>query len=187
MMRSCGASWTTGYANSTRPNSSTCCRCYGGHSAPLLPPNVKPSRNGSQLVPTILIDRVRRSLTWSSPPRHSRPSISFLAGIMTEAREETDRQTRLLRWRLLLGEASAEELNTSLSREEQKMDAALGALYDAAEEEGIASPRRSGGLGSSAPRVARWLGDIRTYFPTSVVQVMQRDAIERLHLTSMLL
>ncbi len=49
------------------------------------------------------------------------------------------------------------------------------------------APARSGGLGSSAPRVARWLGDIRTYFPTSVVQVMQRDAIERLHLTSMLL
>ena len=40
----------------------------------------------------------------------------------------TERQTRLLRWRLLLGEASAEELDTSLSREEQRMDAALAAL-----------------------------------------------------------
>ena len=106
---------------------------------------------------------------------------------MTEAPGRTERQTRLLRWRLLLGEASADELDTSLSREEQKMDAALAALYDAAEEDGIEQPRRSGGLGSSAPRVARWLGDIRTYFPTSVVQVMQRDAIERLQLTSMLL
>ena len=105
---------------------------------------------------------------------------------MAEASGRTERPTRLLRWRLLLGEASAEELDTSLSREEQQMDAALAALYDAAEEDGIGS-RRSGGLGSSAPRVARWLGDIRTYFPTSVVQVMQRDAIERLHLTSMLL
>jgi Mg-chelatase subunit ChlD len=106
---------------------------------------------------------------------------------MTEASERTDHQARLLRWRLLLGEASAEELGTSLSREEQRMDAALGALYDAAEEDVPGQPRRSSGLGSSAPRVARWLGDIRTYFPTSVVQVMQRDAIERLHLTSMLL
>jgi Mg-chelatase subunit ChlD len=88
---------------------------------------------------------------------------------------------------MLLGEASADELATSLSREEQRMDAALGALYDAEEEEGLDVPRRSRGLGSSAPRVARWLGDIRTYFPTRVVQVMQRDAIERLHLTSMLL
>jgi Mg-chelatase subunit ChlD len=93
----------------------------------------------------------------------------------------------MVRWRMLLGEASAEDLDTSLTREEQKMDAALGALYDATAEEAMGLPRRSGGLGSSAPRVARWLGDIRTYFPTSVVQVMQRDAIERLHLTSMLL
>ncbi len=99
----------------------------------------------------------------------------------------TERQARMRRWRMLLGEASADELAASLSREEQQMDAALGALYDADDEEGIDSQRRSRGLGSSAPRVARWLGDIRTYFPTSVVQVMQRDAIERLHLTSMLL
>ncbi|MFZ1115252.1 MAG: hypothetical protein WAN44_05435, partial [Propionibacteriaceae bacterium] len=99
----------------------------------------------------------------------------------------TERQARMRRWRMLLGEASADELGASLSREEQQMDAALGALYDADDEEGIDEPRRPKGLGSSAPRVARWLGDIRTYFPTSVVQVMQRDAIERLHLTSMLL
>jgi Mg-chelatase subunit ChlD len=106
---------------------------------------------------------------------------------MTEFFVRTDQRARLLRWRLLLGEAPTEELDTSLSREEQRMDAALAALYDAAEEEMPGQPRRSSGLGSSAPRVARWLGDIRTYFPTSVVQVMQRDAIERLHLTSMLL
>jgi Mg-chelatase subunit ChlD len=35
--------------------------------------------------------------------------------------------------------------------------------------------------------VARWLGDIRTFFPVSVVQVMQKDAIERLGLTRLLL
>jgi Mg-chelatase subunit ChlD len=34
--------------------------------------------------------------------------------------------------------------------------------------------------------VARWLGDIRTYFPTSVVQVMQRDAMDRLGLRQLL-
>jgi len=91
-----------------------------------------------------------------------------------------------LRWRLLLGETAADELDAPLSQEEQKMDAALAALYDAGDEDDPGA-RRTGGLGSSAPRVARWLGDIRTYFPTSVVQVMQRDAIERLHLVSMLM
>jgi Mg-chelatase subunit ChlD len=106
---------------------------------------------------------------------------------MPESGGRTELQTRQLRWRLMLGEASADELDISLGREEQKMDGALAALYDSAEEDSADPARRSGGLGSSAPRVARWLGDIRTYFPTSVVQVMQRDAIERLQLTSMLL
>ena len=46
---------------------------------------------------------------------------------------------------------------------------------------------RGAGLGASAPRVARWLGDIRTYFPSTVVQVMQADAIERLDLHRLLL
>ena len=35
--------------------------------------------------------------------------------------------------------------------------------------------------------MARWLGDIREYFPSTVVQVMQADAIERLDLTRLLL
>ena len=41
--------------------------------------------------------------------------------------------------------------------------------------------------GASAPSVARWLGDIRTYFPSTVVQVMQKDAIDRLGLAQLLL
>lgn len=47
--------------------------------------------------------------------------------------------------------------------------------------------QRSAGLGGSAPQVARWLGDIRDYFPSSVVQLMQKDAIDRLGLSSLLL
>ena len=35
--------------------------------------------------------------------------------------------------------------------------------------------------------MARWLGDIRSYFPASVVQVIQRDAIDRLNLRQLLL
>ena len=96
-------------------------------------------------------------------------------------------ETQAHRWRLLLGEPADEALDTKLSRAEIAMDRTLAALYDAEEEPAAGTPRPRGGLGSSAPRVARWLGDIRTYFPTSVVQVMQRDAIDRLNLTSMLL
>jgi Mg-chelatase subunit ChlD len=69
------------------------------------------------------------------------------------------------------------------------MDAALAALYDGTGEGAGGRPdsSRGGGLGASAPRVSRWLGDIRTYFPSTVVQVMQRDAIDRLNLTQLLL
>jgi hypothetical protein len=38
---------------------------------------------------------------------------------------------------------------------------------------------RSASRGGSVPNVVRWLGDIRQYFPASVVQVMQRDALQR--------
>jgi hypothetical protein len=66
------------------------------------------------------------------------------------------------------------------------MDGALAALYGRGDK-GRAAKDRSAGLGASAPSVARWLGDIRTYFPSSVVQVMQRDAIDRLGLSALLL
>ncbi|GAB2642748.1 VWA domain-containing protein [Prescottella soli] len=93
---------------------------------------------------------------------------------------------RMRRWRLLLGDVAEESTGGLASASDSAMDAALSALYDnAGPADG--NSRRSAGLGGSAPRVARWLGDIRTYFPTSVVQVMQRDAMERLGLTQLLL
>ena len=70
--------------------------------------------------------------------------------LVTESGERTELQARLLRWRLMLGDASADELDISLSRDEQKMDGALAALYDSAEEDSADPARRSGGLGSSA-------------------------------------
>jgi Mg-chelatase subunit ChlD len=89
---------------------------------------------------------------------------------------------RLQRWRLVLG-SEAETSCGHLSGTAQEMDQALTALYDAP-----GGPKsRVGGRGGSAPSVARWLGDIRKYFPSQVVQVMQRDALERLHLRDMLL
>jgi Mg-chelatase subunit ChlD len=94
---------------------------------------------------------------------------------------------RRRRWRLVLGGAAGEALGTAEGRD-GAMDAAMAALYDV--QDGAADGRpakRSAGLGGSAPKVARWLGDIREYFPSTVVQVMQADAIERLDLTRLLL
>ncbi|WP_207945351.1 VWA domain-containing protein [Actinomadura sp. 7K534] len=93
---------------------------------------------------------------------------------------------RLRRWRLVLGGGRADGTGVTLAGDDARMDGALERLYGAGGEEGR-SRRRGAGLGDSAPSVARWLGDIRTYFPSSVVQVMQKDAIERLDLTRLLL
>ena len=95
---------------------------------------------------------------------------------------------RLRRWRLLLGSPAGPGLGARLGQADQAMDGALAALYDTgpAPGPGQRGPR-SAGLGASAPLVARWLGDIRSYFPATVVQVMQRDAIDRLNLRQLLL
>ena len=96
---------------------------------------------------------------------------------------------RLTRWRLVLGDAAELPPGArALSEAEQAMDRALAALYEGGGAGGSGrAGGRSGGLGASAPNVARWLGDIRQYFPSSVVQVMQKDALERLGLRRMLL
>jgi Mg-chelatase subunit ChlD len=100
--------------------------------------------------------------------------------------DEATRKERMRRWRLVLGGPAEEALGAADGRD-GKMDAALSALYDAGENDGESPAARSAGLGGSAPRVARWLGDIREYFPSTVVQVMQADAIERLDLARLLM
>jgi hypothetical protein len=102
--------------------------------------------------------------------------ITFDFGTKVTAKKMEE---KLKRWRLLLGKDAAEAMgNVPLDQMEMGMDKSLAALYES---------ERKGGLGASNPNVARWLGDIRTYFPTSVVKVMQQDALDRLNLTQMLL
>ncbi|AZM54980.1 hypothetical protein DMA15_22420 [Streptomyces sp. WAC 01529] len=97
------------------------------------------------------------------------------------------REERLRRWRLVLGGAEGEGTGCVLAGRDAAMDGALTALYGAGSGKDGRGRERAAGLGGSAPSVARWLGDIRTYFPSSVVQVMQRDAIDRLGLSTLLL
>jgi Mg-chelatase subunit ChlD len=101
----------------------------------------------------------------------------------------TQDDERLRRWRLVLGGtdasgAPADGTGVSLGGDQAAIDAALAAVYDA--RPGRPGDRR-GGLGASAPSVSRWLGDIRTYFPSPVVRVMQQDAMKRLQLDRLLL
>jgi hypothetical protein len=87
-----------------------------------------------------------------------------------------DNEQQVRRWRLVLG-GQQDGTGFPLSGIDMQMDQAMEALYDS---------DRKGGLGPSSPNVSRWLGDIRTFFPNTVVQVMQKDALKRLNLTEML-
>jgi len=88
-----------------------------------------------------------------------------------------EQEEQVRRWRLVLGGAQNDGTAFSLNKTDLQVDKTLEALYDST---------RQGGLGPSSPNVSRWLGDIRSYFPSSVVQVMQQDALKRLNLTQML-
>ena len=91
---------------------------------------------------------------------------------------------QISRWRMVLGKDAHEALSQCgggapvLNGEQQLMDEALAAIYDETEGDGTSAARQAG-LGGSAPRMAKWLGDIRTYFTEDVVSVIQHDAIER--------
>jgi Mg-chelatase subunit ChlD len=121
---------------------------------------------------------------------------------------ETERRRR---WRLVLGSAADDALDDAgdgsdpdgdadggrasrrrpgLTGDDAAIDAALALLYDQPGDDdrrSRSSGRRGGGLGRSKPGVVRWLGDIRRYFPSPVVQIMQRDAVDRLDLKQLLL
>ncbi len=99
---------------------------------------------------------------------------------------------QLKRWRLVLGKDSQDSLSSlcsggglALSESQCEMDEALAAIYDETAESGEGG-QRSAGLGKSAPRLSKWLGDIRTYFKEDVVSVIQQDAIERRGLQQLL-
>jgi Mg-chelatase subunit ChlD len=87
-------------------------------------------------------------------------------------------QERWRRWQLAVG---VEDEQNELSDRDRRLNAALSALYDNGTE------KRRGGLGASSPRVAKWLGDIRDFFPTPIVQIVQKDAFERLNLKALML
>lgn len=102
----------------------------------------------------------------------------------------TQESNQVSRWRLILGQSAEPQLagfspggNIQLSEEERIMDRALAAIYDNTDGRtdagGAPSGQRGAGQGKSAPRLAQWLGDVRSFFPEDVVSIIQNDAMER--------
>ncbi len=99
---------------------------------------------------------------------------------LDETQTPTNQDEQSRRWQLVLG---VDDDQRPLNSHDQRLSQALNMLYD----NDSSGKKGRGGLGRSAPNVAKWLGDIREFFPSSVVQVVQKDAFERLNLTQMLL
>ena len=96
-------------------------------------------------------------------------------------------EAHFTRWRLILGQDAPAMEGVALDEQQSLMDATLAAMYDHTDGKGgNASGKRSAGLGNSAPNLAKWLTDVRSFFPPDVVSVIQTDAIERKGLTKLL-
>ncbi len=112
------------------------------------------------------------------------------------------------RWRLILGGTADEAENTQsqagesggdmgapgqmeqgipsdqnsppgLSSQDQEIDNLLETLYGDSES-------RGGDLSNADPDIARWLGDVRSYFPEPVAHILQKDLLERSNLRKLL-
>ena len=108
----------------------------------------------------------------------------------------------LVRWRLILGKSAEEPLRNMggspsqpiLGGDQCDLDEALEAIYSGDEidkgewEAGGPDGKPHGAVkGRTFPKVAKWLDQIRTFFPKDVVVLLQKDAIERRGLKQLLL
>jgi len=115
-----------------------------------------------------------------------RKSPETLAETLPETPLTKDQQER--RWRMAIGLETADASETQLlSDQDQAMSRSLTALYGDGQDLDKKGKKTKGSLQRSAPSAARWMGDIRQYFPSSVVRVVQKDAFERLGLKQMLM
>lgn len=92
------------------------------------------------------------------------------------------RDERLVRWRLLLGEAASRMLDAraGMSADDLAADAALAWLYERGGESSERDIReRAAGLGGSQLTVPEWIGEVHRLFPKETVERLERDAVER--------
>src|SRR5687768_6241373 len=87
----------------------------------------------------------------------------------------------LVRWRLLLGRASAAELDgpSGIDADNLARDAALSWLYDRGEALIERDIQRSADLGASALTVPEWINEVHRLFPKQTIERLEQDAVER--------
>lgn len=90
--------------------------------------------------------------------------------------EDQDNITRKIRWKLALGQPD-EQVSGQLSLKEKKVDKALEKLYPS---------DRTGGLSGRRNISAKWMGEIKSLFPSPVIRILQRDALEKFGIKKLL-
>lgn len=100
-----------------------------------------------------------------------------------------EQQRALLRWRLVLGQKAERALGGGMALSRLALVAPEQDVFglDDALELVYGGEKGQGGTGASLPNIPRWLGDVRRYFPTDVVAMVQKDAVERRGLRQLLL
>jgi Mg-chelatase subunit ChlD len=97
-------------------------------------------------------------------------------------------RSRLVRWRLVLGESAEQSLGCPLDGNEQARDQALGFLYDREYGKGRnvrKTDSRQGGLGDSQLSVPDWINQVHALFPKKTIERIEKDALERYQLQEM--
>jgi len=93
----------------------------------------------------------------------------------------------LRRWRLILGAEAGQGLGSGGALgdpQDQRRDDALAYLYE--REHRQRENDRSGGIGNFQPSPVHWLGEVRSLFPRSTAEYLQKEALERYHLHRLL-
>lgn len=92
------------------------------------------------------------------------------------------------RWRLILGDFAEEAL--PLDPSDREMDNALAFLYNReyGSEQGVRQDTGGsrGGHGASVLSVPAWMNKVKRLFPKRTVEIMQKQALNKYHMTEML-
>jgi uncharacterized protein with von Willebrand factor type A (vWA) domain len=101
-----------------------------------------------------------------------------------------------MRWRLVLGSDAEQGLGCGLDGVEAQRDRALGYLYNREYGPGRnvragqpgqsdGKDKRTGGLEESVLTVPEWINQVHELFPKRTIERIERDALERYHLTEL--
>ncbi len=101
--------------------------------------------------------------------------------------EQIDEQSRLIRWRLVLGAGTESTLGCSLDETWQRCDAALEYIYsrEYGEERNVRGESRQGGTGASQLTIPQWINEVHTLFPKETIERIEKDALERYQIQEM--